>query len=83
MTDDDDVTGDRILFDLLKIQEQSLKSLKEGKCSCWRCTEEREEIRVTMIVCPICRNKRCPKASDHRLECTNSNEPGQPGSVYE
>jgi hypothetical protein len=35
-----------------------------------------------MIVCPDCGNKRCPKASDHRLACTASNEPGQPGSIY-
>lgn len=35
-----------------------------------------------MVLCPECGNKRCPKASDHRLACTNSNEPGQPGSVY-
>jgi hypothetical protein len=35
-----------------------------------------------MIVCPTCGNKRCPHASDHRYECTQSNEPGQPGSVY-
>lgn len=35
-----------------------------------------------MILCPTCGNKRCPHASDHRLSCTNSNEPGQPGSVY-
>ena len=35
-----------------------------------------------MILCPTCGNKRCPKASDHRLDCTGSNEPGQPGSVY-
>ena len=35
-----------------------------------------------MIVCPTCGNKRCPKASDHDLACTGSNEPGQPGSVY-
>jgi len=35
-----------------------------------------------MIVCPTCGNKRCPKASNHDLICTNSNEPGQPGSVY-
>lgn len=35
-----------------------------------------------MIVCLECGNKRCPKASDHRLECTGSNEPGQAGSVY-
>lgn len=35
-----------------------------------------------MILCQDCGNKRCPKASDHRLECTGSNEPGQAGSVY-
>ena len=35
-----------------------------------------------MILCPECGNKRCPKASDHRLDCTGSNEPGQAGSVY-
>ena len=37
----------------------------------------------TFIVCPICGNKRCPKATDHNLACTNSNEPGQKGSRYE
>jgi len=36
-----------------------------------------------MILCPICGNKRCPKSTDHRLECTGSNEPGQLGSRYE
>lgn len=36
-----------------------------------------------MILCPTCGNKRCPKATDHRLECTNSNESGQKGSIYE
>lgn len=35
-----------------------------------------------MILCPICGNKRCPHANDHRLACTGSNEPGQPGSAY-
>ena len=35
-----------------------------------------------MIVCPDCGNKRCPKASNHRYECTNSNEPNQRGSIY-
>ncbi|MBB5508097.1 hypothetical protein [Paraburkholderia atlantica] len=35
-----------------------------------------------MIVCGKCGNKRCPHATDHRNECTNSNEPGQSGSVY-
>ena len=62
-------------------------------CVCHRCIRE-NEIRVpemaglplntcVMILCPECGCKRCPHASDHRLECTGSNEPGQAGSVYE
>jgi ribosomal protein S27AE len=35
-----------------------------------------------MIVCAKCSNKRCPHANDHRNTCTDSNEPGQPGSAY-
>ena len=35
-----------------------------------------------LIVCPTCGNKRCPKATNHRFECTASNDPGQPGSLY-
>jgi hypothetical protein len=35
-----------------------------------------------MIVCPECKNKRCPKATKHDLKCTGSNEPDQLGSVY-
>lgn len=35
-----------------------------------------------MILCSICGNKRCPHATDHRHACTNSNEYGQPGSVF-
>lgn len=37
---------------------------------------------IKMILCPVCGNKRCPKASDHRLDCSGSNEQGQQGSVY-
>jgi hypothetical protein len=44
--------------------------------------KERMQEIFKMILCPICGNKRCPHASDHRLECTGSNAPGQPGSVY-
>lgn len=48
---------------------------------------ERSEMCVaklarTMEVCPTCGNKRCPRATDRNLPCTNSNEPGQPGSRY-
>jgi hypothetical protein len=35
-----------------------------------------------MILCPKCGNKRCPHATDHRHECTGSNESGQAGSYY-
>lgn len=38
---------------------------------------------MRFVVCPECGNKRCPKANDHRNACTNSNEPGQPGSSWE
>jgi hypothetical protein len=58
-------------------------------CGCFRCTRESgrtvnglPEEMTRMIVCPRCGNKRCPHAIDHRNACTNSNEPGQPGSVY-
>lgn len=33
--------------------------------------------------CELCGNKRCPHHTNHTLECTGSNEPGQKGSVYE
>lgn len=63
-----------------------------NKCECHRCIKELDlkddymgilPLNATkMILCPVCGNKRCPKASDHRLECTNSNEKGQNGSIY-
>jgi hypothetical protein len=61
---------------------------KRAAC-CVRCRDEAEAedtsgmtMMRTMMTCSTCGNKRCPKASDHRHECTNSNVPGQPGSVY-
>jgi len=52
------------------------------ECDCLKCVRERGRHRTHMIVCHECGNKRCPKASDHTLKCTGSNESGQPGSVY-
>lgn len=53
-------------------------------CDCHACRRLRpltlSDIR--MVLCPICGNKRCPKANDHLNSCTGSNEPGQPGSAY-
>lgn len=66
-------------------------------CICHRCISEKnltgektgsafwDSIPLSskqMIVCPTCGNKRCPHASDHDLACTDSNEPGQIGSIY-
>ena len=59
------------------------------QCECHRCIEEKglkvgplPLSSVKMILCPTCGNKRCPKANDHRNECSGSNEPGQPGGAY-
>ncbi|MCP4991945.1 MAG: hypothetical protein GY928_39610 [Colwellia sp.] len=66
------------------------------KCECHKCIEkygiktgrgngffDRLPLSATkMILCPMCGNKRCPKASDHRLDCTGSNNIGQAGSIY-
>lgn len=67
----------------------------ESACTCRRCSEEwiesghgptppLEGINGVwwMVLCETCGNKRCPHASDHRFSCTNSNEPGRPGSDY-
>jgi hypothetical protein len=37
---------------------------------------------MPFIVCPTCGNKRCPRATDHRENCSGSNKPGQEGSIY-
>ncbi len=67
----------------------------EGDPGCGRCHKCLADVRVKMtehlsvpvtttfmVTCPDCGCKRCPKASDHTLACTGSNEPGQPGSIY-
>ena len=63
---------------------------KKPTCWCYNCNKGKPspyggslpyELTV-FITCPACGNKRCPHATDHNLECTNSNEPGQPGSRY-
>ena len=55
-----------------------------NSCGCRQCRLDRDD-RVNglpyeccyMITCPKCGNKRCPHASDHRNECSESNELGQ------
>ena len=72
------------LSDVLEALEE-LKQLRtapaEGeKCWCLACNGN--TVRTMMTLCPDCGNKRCPHASNHCYACTNSNEPGQDGSVY-
>jgi hypothetical protein len=47
-------------------------------CGCFSC----QPTDTRMVLCATCGNKRCPHATDHHLLCTDSNEPGQPGSRY-
>jgi hypothetical protein len=59
------------------------------KCGCYKCLSAVNNDNgfplslTTFIVCPLCGNKRCPRATDHALPCTGSNEVGQKGSRYE
>lgn len=56
-----------------------------AKCWCYECLKDTDGPGgfpyplTRMIVCPECGNKRCPRATDHRYACTDSNAPGQPG----
>ena len=58
-------------------------------CGCYSCMSKIKDANgisltsYTFIVCPDCGNKRCPRATNHNLECTNSNNIGQEGSRYE
>lgn len=38
---------------------------------------------MRFVVCPDCGNKRCPRANDHRNNCSGSNDPDQEGSAYQ
>ncbi len=57
------------------------KSDETNKCSCLKCSPI-EFPNIRFNVCSICGNKRCPHASYHEYNCTNSNDVGQLGSVY-
>lgn len=66
-----------------------MTTLDKNQCRCYNCLSKVKDqngwpvTMYTFIVCPICGNKRCPRATDHNLECTNSNDPRQPGSRYQ
>jgi hypothetical protein len=85
--------ADVLRFAQITTDPQLMRELTElaGVVECWceRCDKEQASpneislfLRFRMNLCPICGYKRCPRATDHRNECTGSNEPGQPGSSY-
>ncbi|TCK44002.1 hypothetical protein B0G84_2350 [Paraburkholderia sp. BL8N3] len=71
--------------------EMKAPAFEVAECECRKCLEGKTVkigghdwpiLASRMVVCATCGNKRCPKANDHRNECTRSNEPGQSGSAY-
>lgn len=40
---------------------------------CVQCYKDASELQRRMVLCPTCGNKRCPKALNHRYQCTRSN----------
>lgn len=64
------------------------RSVFDSDCWCSACDDDLREqgvippMECRMNLCPDCGNKRCPKATFHGNECTNSNEAGQEGSKY-
>jgi hypothetical protein len=62
---------------------QRTKQEPASKYCCHSCLKASGGLMLDrMILCSECGNKRCPKASDHTLECTGSNELNQAGSVF-
>ncbi len=66
---------------------ESMLGVKLPDCLCATCIELSQPVGglilgQMMVLCVKCGNKRCPHATDHRYECTNSNASGQAGSRY-
>jgi hypothetical protein len=80
---DNILSGERLVTDKGYQVSTLEKATEFAKKRCW-CHTCRpitlEDMR--MVLCPQCGNKRCPRATDHTLECTHSNEAGQVGSIY-
>ncbi len=65
-----------------------ITELSDVRCWCHNCNRNvyvggLPFALTRMILCPDCGNKRCPKATDHTLACTDSNDSGQTGSIWE
>ena len=69
-------------WEVATVHRQMPNSLAPTECPCVSCLTEAGVSAWWMIVCDECGNKRCPHGTDHRHECSGSNEPGQAGSRY-
>lgn len=70
-----------------EIEAQRTRSSSVDTCWCSDCEDRRGArdpslFSRTMCLCPTCGNKRCPRATNHELGCSGSNELGQQGSRY-
>jgi hypothetical protein len=53
---------------------------QQAPAACWCATCRPVSFGdMRMVLCPVCGNKRCPRASNHIYACTGSNEVGQVG----
>ncbi len=68
--------------------KEDYRAVEDWDCYCYNCNKDKSDkfgfprVMTKMILCPKCGNKRCPHSTDHNLECTGSNDPGQSGSRY-
>lgn len=81
------------LMHLFMQNKERIEVVIHNNCQCIQCLRDRNEgaefggifipeEMQRMIVCQICGNKRCPHSTNHRNDCTGSNDNGQPGSIY-
>jgi hypothetical protein len=78
----DEIVGNDKGYELSTHEKQ--QEFAKKRCWCHNCRpiDYTDPQSVYMRLCPSCGNKRCPKATNHLNECTNSNEPKQAGSIY-
>jgi len=76
----------RAVPDCVKEIDRKMRAPVTKSCTCRACDSADPKTGLfgrLFVTCAKCGNKRCPHATDHRLECTKSNDPGQKGSAYE
>ena len=71
-------------FEVVPLDDPAFLESQRKRCWCHKCRPIScdDPGSMFMRLCPECGNKRCPKATNHELACTNSNEPNQEGSIY-